>query len=86
MRLSEVLKFQINDIDSVKLKSGEEDELEALVARLRGLEKINKSCALVNRALEGGKGMGAIYLVDRASAALDSISDSLPEAHDHLLI
>ena len=80
MRLSEVLKFQINDIDSVKLKSGEEDELEALVARLRGLEKINKSCALVNRALEGGKGMGAIYLVDRASAALDSISDSLPEA------
>lgn len=80
MRLSEVLKFQINDIDSVKLKSGEEDELEALVARLRGLEKINKSCALVNRALEGGKSMGAIYLVDRASAALDSISDSLPEA------
>ena len=80
MRLSEVLKFQINDIDSVKLKSGEEDELQVLVARLRGLEKINKSCALVNRALEGGKGMGAIYLVDRASAALDSISDSLPEA------
>ena len=80
MRLSEVLKFQIKDIDSVKLKSGEEDELQVLVARLRGLEKINKSCALVNRALEGGKGMGAIYLVDRASAALDSISDSLPEA------
>ena len=80
MRLSEVLNFQIKDIDSVKLKSGEEDELQVLVARLRGLEKINKSCALVNRALEGGKGMGAIYLVDRASAALDSISDSLPEA------
>ena len=80
-RLSEVLRFQINDIDSVKLKAGEEDELTALVSRLRGLEKINKSCSLVTRALEGGKGMGAIYLVDRAAAALDSVSDSIPEAN-----
>lgn len=80
-RLSEVLRFQINDIDSVKLKAGEEDELTALVSRLRGLEKINKSCSLVTRALEGGKGMGAIYLVDRAAAALGSVSDSIPEAN-----
>ena len=79
-RQSEVLRFQINDIESVKLKAGEEEELEALVLRLRGLEKINKSCALVTRALEGGKGMGAIYLVDRAAAALDSISDAISEA------
>ena len=80
MRQSEVLRFQINDIESVKLKMGEEEELEALVLRLRGLEKINKSCALVTRALEGGKGMGAIYLVDRAAAALDSVSDAISEA------
>ena len=79
-RLQEVLRFQISDIDSVKLKEGEEDELQALVLRLRGLDKINKSCSLVTRALEGGKGMGAIYLVDRASAALASISESLPDA------
>ena len=79
-RLAEVLRFQINDIESVKLKAGEEDELQALVLRLRGLEKINKSCSLVTRALEGGKSMGAIYLVDRAASALDSVSDALPEA------
>ena len=79
-RMSEVLRFQINDIDAVKLKEGEEEKLEALVSRLRGLEKINKSCALVQKALEGGKGMGAIYLTDRASAALSSISDAVPEA------
>lgn len=79
-RLSEVLRFQINDIESVKLKSGEEEELQALVLRLRGLEKINKSCALVSRALEGGKSMGAIYLVDRAASALDSVSDAINEA------
>ena len=80
MRLSEVLRFQINDIDSVKLKEGEEEELQALALRLRGIEKINKSCSLVTRALEGGKGMGAIYLVDRAAAALESVSDSVSEA------
>ncbi|MBE6533579.1 MAG: DNA repair protein RecN [Ruminococcaceae bacterium] len=80
MRQSEVLRFQINDIESVKLKEGEEEELQSLVLRLRGLEKINKSCTLVTRALEGGKGMGAIYLVDRASVALDAISDTVSEA------
>lgn len=79
-RMREVLQFQIDDIDAVRLKNGEEEELEALAARLRGMERINKACSLVTRALEGGKGMGAIYLTDRASAALDSISDSLPEA------
>ena len=79
-RLSEVLRFQIKDIEAVKLKSGEEEELQALVSRLRGIEKINKSCSLVSRALEGGKGMGAIYLVDRAAAAIDSISDTISEA------
>ena len=79
-RLSEVLRFQISDIESVKLKSGEEEELQALVLRLRGLEKINKSCSLVTRALEGGKSMGAIYLVDRAASALEAISDAISDA------
>ena len=81
-RMSEVLKFQIEDIDSVKLKDGEEEELEALALKLRGLERISKACALVSKALEGGKGMGAIYLTDRAASALDSISDAIPEAED----
>ena len=79
-RLSEILKFQINDIDSVNLKKGEEQTLEALIVKLRSLERINKACSLVQRALEGGKGMGAIYLVDRAANALDSISDAVEEA------
>ncbi|MBE6592789.1 MAG: DNA repair protein RecN [Ruminococcaceae bacterium] len=80
MRLREMLKFQVDDIDAAKLKQGEEEVLEALVARLKHAERITKCCALVQKALEGGKGMGAIYLTDRASSALDSISDALPEA------
>ena len=79
-RLREMLAFQIEDIDSAKLRDGEEEALEALVSKLRAAERINKCCLLVQKALEGGKGMGAIYLTDRASSALDSISDAIPEA------
>ena len=80
LRVREMLKFQIDDIDSAKLREGEEEALEALVGKLRHLERINKCCALVEKALEGSKGMGAIYLTDRASSALESISDAVPEA------
>ena len=79
-RMSEILKFQINDIDAVKLKIGEEQELEALASRLRSIERITKACGLAQRALEGGKGMGAIYLVDRAAGSLSSVSDAVEEA------
>ncbi len=79
-RMSEMLKFQIDDIDSVKPKVGEEEELEALAVKLRSIEKISKACALTDKALNGGKGMGAIYLTERAGAALDSIADAIPEA------
>lgn len=80
-RLREVLKYQIEDIDAVKLKEGEEEALTELVKRLQSLERINKCCALVDKALKGGeKSHGAVYLADRASGALDSISDAVPEA------
>ena len=80
-RLREVLKYQIEDIDAVKLKEGEEETLTELVKRLQSLERINKCCALVDKALKGGeKSHGAVYLADRASGALDSISDAVPEA------
>ena len=82
-RMSEILRFQISDIDAVNLKKGEEQELENLVVKLRSVERITKACNLVQRALEGGKGMGAIYLVDRAAGALDSVCDAVPDA-EHL--
>ena len=81
VRLGEMLKFQIEDIDALKLKSGEEEALEELVKKLSSMEKINKSCALVDKAIRGGeKVMGAVYLTDRAATALESISDAVPEA------
>lgn len=79
-RLCEMLKFQISDIDSVKLQAGEEEKLELMAAKLRGAERISKSCALVEKALRGGeKGMGAVYLADRAAKALEAISDAIPQ-------
>ena len=80
-RLSEMLRFQVADIDGAKLKKGEEEALEELILRLRSAEQIIKCCSFVSKALEGGeKSRGAIYLTDRAAAAMDSISDSMPEA------
>ena len=79
-RLSEMLRYQIADIDAVKIKKGEEEALTELVKRLRSAQQITKCCSLVERALQGGeKNRGAIYLTDRAASALDSVSDSLPE-------
>lgn len=79
-RMREMLKYQIDDIDAVKLRKGEEEELEAEAVKLRSAEKISKCCALVDKALNGGKGFGAIYLTDRAATAMDSVADTLPEA------
>ena len=79
-RLSEILKFQISDIDAVRPKKNEEAELEELVAKLSSAEKINKCRILIDKALRGGEKGGAIYLVDRANSAADTVSESLPEA------
>ena len=80
-RLCEMLRFQVAEIDAAKLKIGEEEALEELITRLRSSEQILKCCAFVEKALEGGeKSRGAIYLTDRAAAAMDTISDSMSEA------
>ena len=80
-RLCEMLRYQIAEIDAVKIKVGEEDALSDLANRLRSAEQIEKSCLFTERALEGGeKGKGAIYLVERAAAAMEAISDAVPEA------
>lgn len=80
-RLFEMLRFQVADIDGGKLKVGEEEALEEMVKKLRSVEQITKCCSFVEKALEGTeRSKGAIYLTERASAAMESISDSVPEA------
>ena len=80
-RLGEMLKFQINDIDAVKLKRGEEEALEELVKKLQSAEKINRACALADKAISGSEKMyGAAYLVTRAAEALESVSEAVSGA------
>ncbi len=80
-RLADMLRFQVADIDALKLKSGEEQILEETVKKLSDAERINKACALADKALRGGeKVMGAVYLVERATGALEAVSDSIPDA------
>ena len=76
-----MLSYQVSEIDAARLKAGEEEALEEMILRLRSAEQIIKCCSFVERALEGGeKSKGAIYLTERAGAAMDNISDALPEA------
>ena len=80
-RERDMLEYQIKDIDSKRLKDGEEEALEAEKKRLGSLEKINKHVNFAYRALAGGeKGASASYLLSRASESLSKISDVMPEA------
>ncbi|MBQ8408344.1 MAG: DNA repair protein RecN [Clostridia bacterium] len=79
-RERDMLEYQIKDIDSKKLKDGEEEALEAEKLRLASLEKINKQVSFAHRALQGGeKGASASYLLSRASDSLNKIADVIPE-------
>ena len=80
-RLIEIYRFQISEIDALKLREGEEELLEAECAKLRNLEKIQKQTAFAYRILHSSeKSASVTYLLDRAAQSVASISDVIPEA------
>lgn len=80
MRLRDILKFQLDEINRVKLKSEEEERiLEAERNRLGSIEKISEAAGLSYRILYGSE-KGVVPLIDRVTATLSKISDVLPEA------
>lgn len=82
-RRKDILEYQIKDIDSKKLKDGEEETLEAEKLRLANIEKINKHLNFAHRALCGGERGGDVaYLLSRTSDALKKIIDVVPDASD----
>lgn len=84
-RLIEILKYQISDIDSYKLKPGEEEELEARKKAVSNSEKIMKQSRLVVRALlRNEKAMPAYELIERAVAAITSLKEYLPNADEYI--
>lgn len=80
-RLIEIYRFQLSEIDALKLREGEEEVLEAECAKLRSLEKIQKQTSFAYRVLHSSEKSPAVtYLLDRAAQSLTSISDVVPEA------
>lgn len=79
-RRVEMLNYQINDIDAVKPKVGEEDKLTAESARLQNLEKISRHVHLAAHLLSQAEKGAAVALLDRAAASMRQIADVVPEA------
>ncbi len=80
-RTIELLRYQINDIESIKPVIGEDDELSARKKKLMNGEKIRKQASVIYRALyENDKGLSASDLIGKAISAAEAISDYLPDA------
>ena len=95
LRLQEMYRFQLADIDAVKLKEGEEEALVKERDRLQNLERINRQCELAYRYLAGGEKSDAVALMRRAQSAISSLAgivdgaealaDRLAEAESEVL-
>ena len=73
-RLKEILEYQINDIDSVSPRVGEEEELSARKVKIKNSEKILKNSEFVFKALKGSEKGSVSYLLDRSATALSQLS------------
>ena len=74
LRMQEMLQFQLSDIDSYKLRVGEEEAAVRERDRLLNLEKINRQVNLSYRYLAGGEKSDAADLLRRAQNALSSLN------------
>lgn len=82
--MTDILKYQISEIDKVKITDiNEEEKLEKLRLKLKSIEAVTKNASLVYRALAPGeKGASAAYLLDRAAAALRQLSEVMDGAEE----
>ena len=74
LRLSEMLKYQIEDIDSLKLKDGEEEALLKERDRLSNIERINKQTSMICRLLRDSEKGNAYDVIRRAESILQSLN------------
>ncbi len=80
IRHIEMLTYQIADIDTLHLKPGEDEALEEKEKRIKNRERIFKHASYAFRMLKGAEKGNAAMLVDRSAAAMDMITDAVPEA------
>ena len=77
-RLKEMLAYQIKDIDALKLRDGEEEELVDKKIKLKNSEKITKNSEFVYKALRGSEKGSVAYLIDRSITALTQLAGVVP--------
>ena len=82
-RMIEILRYQIEDIESAKLEDGEEDALIEKKLKIKNSEKISKNAGFVFKALRGSEKGSVSFLIDRSITALDQISDVVPNFADY---
>lgn len=82
-RLKEILQYQINDIDSLSLHEGEEEELIEKKVKIKNSEKITRNSEFAFKALKGSEKGSVSYLLERSSTALAQISDVVVEFSDY---
>ena len=80
LRLSEMLKYQIEDIDAMKLKDGEEEVLIKERDRLSNLERINKQTSTICRLLRDSEKGNAYDVIRRAETVLESLNGLIDDA------
>ena len=83
LRLSEILEYQISDIDKLSLKENEEEELIEKKLKIKNSEKISKQAGFAFKALKGSEKGSVYFLIDRTISALSSLSDVIPDFADY---
>ncbi len=82
-RMRDLLEYQIKDIESLSLKAGEDEELEAKRVKLQNAEKLVKGSDFVYRALARNPGgLCAGELIAKSVSALTKLSEYVPEAEE----
>lgn len=80
LRLAEMLKYQIEDIDAMKLKDGEEEALIKERDRLSNLERINKQTGMICRLLRDSEKGNVYDVIRRAETVLQSLNGLVDDA------
>ncbi len=80
--MTDILSYQIREIDSVKISSEKEvDKLLRIREKIKNIEKTAKNRALIEKALSADSG-GAVYLLKLTSAKVSKLADVLPDAEE----
>lgn len=80
MRLRDMLGYQINEINSAKLRAGEEEELSAERLRLQNAERIKKQTGFAYRALYGSEKGSVSLLLGRSATAIGGLAGMIEGA------